>query len=40
LAKAFDELQLVLVHPSGYRYRNEPEWIQESRHLLLNYPEP
>lgn len=38
--KIIDDLQLMLVHPPGHGDHNEPEGIQDSWHLLLNYPQP
>ena len=34
LAEVLDRLQLAFIHPSGNRDENEPERIQNSRHLV------
>lgn len=33
-AQVFDHLQLALVHPAGDHDQEEPEWIQQFRHLV------
>jgi hypothetical protein len=34
LAKLMHDLQLVLVHPAGDRDQHEPEWVQNSWHVV------
>jgi hypothetical protein len=34
LAKVMDDLQLALVPPAGDRDQHEPEWVQDSWHLV------
>jgi hypothetical protein len=33
-AKAVNDLQLALIHPTGNGDQNEPKWVQDTGHLV------